>query len=76
LRGAQAAIDLGACRIININLAASAAIMLRDSSHCLDRNIPAWCGGMLGAEWPRSQHRRVNFPGYTLPGDVSASKRY
>jgi len=79
LRGAQAAIDLGACRIINIKLGRvggySSAREIQ--AYCLDRNIPAWCGGMLECGIGRAHNIAAStLPGYTLPGDVSASKRY
>jgi len=79
LRGAQAAIDLGACRIINIKLGrVGGYTSAREiQAYCLDRNIPAWCGGMLECGIGRAHNIAAStLPGYTLPGDVSASKRY
>ena len=78
-RDAQAAIDLGAARVINITLGPvgghSSAREIQ--SLCLARNIPAWCGGMLECGIGRAHNIAVSsLPGYTLPGDVSASKRY
>lgn len=78
-RDAQAAIDLGAARVINIKLGRvgghSSAREIQ--SLCLARNIPAWCGGMLECGIGRAHNIAVSsLPGYTLPGDVSASKRY
>ena len=79
LRGAQAAIDLGACRIINIKLGrVGGYTSAREiQAYCLGRNIPAWCGGMLECGIGRAHNIAAStLPGYTLPGDVSASKRY
>jgi o-succinylbenzoate synthase len=79
LRDAEAAIELGACGIINIKLGRvgghSAA---RDiQARCLSRKIPVWCGGMLECGIGRAHNIAVStLPGYTLPGDVSASQRY
>ena len=78
-RDAQNAIDLDAARVINIKLG-------RVGGHsgakevqalCLSRKVPSWCGGMLESGIGRVHNIAVSaLPGYTLPGDVSASKRY
>jgi O-succinylbenzoate synthase len=78
-RDAQAAIELGAARVINIKLGRvgghSSAREIQ--ALCLVRNIPAWCGGMLECGIGRAHNIAASsLPGYTLPGDVSASKRY
>jgi o-succinylbenzoate synthase len=44
---------------------------------CRENNVPVWCGGMLEAGIGRSHNIAVStLAGYTMPGDVSASKRY
>ena len=44
---------------------------------CLDRGIGLWCGGMLEAGIGRAHNIALStLAGFTLPGDVSASKRY
>ncbi len=76
---AEAAIELGACRIINIKVGRvggfSEAIKIDDI--CSKQDIPVWCGGMLESGIGRAHNialsTRANF---SLPGDVSASKRY
>ena len=79
IRDAATAIELGAARIINIKLGrvgghSSAREM---QAYCLSKNIPVWCGGMLESGVGRAHNIAVSsLPGYTLPGDVSASKRY
>lgn len=78
-RDAQAAIELGAARVINIKLGRvgghSSAREIQ--ALCVARKIPAWCGGMLECGIGRAHNIAVSsLPGYTLPGDVSASKRY
>ena len=78
-RDAESAIELGAARVINIKLGRvggySSAREIQAS--CLARKIPAWCGGMLECGIGRAHNIAVaSLPGFTLPGDVSASKRY
>jgi O-succinylbenzoate synthase len=78
-RDAEAALDLGAARIINIKLGRvgghSSARQIQ--ALCVARSIPVWCGGMLECGIGRVHNIAVSsLPGYTLPGDVSASKRY
>ena len=46
-------------------------------AYCHERNIPVWCGGMLEAGIGRAHNIAMStLPGFVLPGDVSASKRY
>lgn len=78
-RMAQAAIELGACRIINIKVGRvggfSEAVAVHDAA--MNAGIPVWCGGMLEAGIGRAHNIALStLPGFTLPGDVSASKRY
>src|SRR5882672_243865 len=79
VRDAATAVELGAARIINIKLGRvgghSSARTIQ--GYCLAKNIPVWCGGMLESGIGRAHNIAVSsLPGYTLPGDVSASKRY
>jgi len=78
-RQALTAIELKTCRIINIKLGRvsghTEARELQDA--CRQRNIPVWCGGMLEAGIGRAHNIAMStLPGFTLPGDVSASRRY
>lgn len=78
-REAKQAIEIDACRIINIKLG-------RVGGHCeakaiqefaAKQNIPVWCGGMLEAGIGRAHNIAMStLAGFTLPGDVSASSRY
>lgn len=44
---------------------------------CRENNIPVWCGGMLESGIGRAHNIAIaTLAGYTMPGDVSASKRY
>ena len=76
---ARAAIEIGACKIINIKLGRvgghTAAKRIHDL--CKSRGIPVWCGGMLEAGIGRAHNIAMStLDNFTLPGDVSASKRY
>jgi O-succinylbenzoate synthase len=43
----------------------------------MERGVPVWCGGMLETGIGRAHNIALSsLPGFTLPGDVSASKRY
>jgi o-succinylbenzoate synthase len=73
------AIDLGACRIINLKLGrvGGHAQAKRIENIARDRNIPVWCGGMLESGIGRAHNiAMATLPGFALPGDVSASARY
>ena len=44
---------------------------------CHSRKIPVWCGGMLESGVGRSHNIALStLVNFSLPGDVSASKRY
>jgi o-succinylbenzoate synthase len=76
---ALAAIQLDACRIINIKLGRVGGHSSARSIHdlCFVRRVPVWCGGMLEAGIGRAHNIAMStLPGFTLPGDVSASSRY
>jgi o-succinylbenzoate synthase len=76
---AESAIDVKACRIINIKLGrvGGHAEARRVHDVCKSRGIPVWCGGMLEAGIGRAHNIAMStLPGFTLPGDVSASARY
>ena len=73
------AIDEGACRIINIKPGRigghGESIRLHDL--CVSRGIPVWHGGMLESGIGRAHNLHLSsLPGFSLPGDVAASRRY
>ncbi len=79
LRDAEAAIRLGACRVINIKLGrvSGHAEARRIQAYCMEHSIPVWCGGMLESGIGRAHNIAISsLPGFVLPGDISASKRY
>jgi len=78
-RDAEAALDLGACRIVNIKLGRVGGFREARRVHdlCQARGVPVWCGGMLEAGIGRAHNIALStLENFRLPGDVSASKRY
>jgi O-succinylbenzoate synthase len=76
---ARAAIELGACKIINIKLGRVGGFTVARRIHdlCQRHGIPVWCGGMLESGIGRAHNIALStLANFTLPGDVSASKRY
>ena len=76
---ARKAVELGSCRIINVKLGrvGGYAEALRLNDYCASIGIPLWCGGMLESGVGRAHNIALStLSGFTLPGDVSASKRY
>lgn len=76
---ARKAIELKSGKIINVKLGrvgghAQARLV---EKVCRENNIPVWCGGMLESGIGRAHNIAMStLEGFTLPGDVSASKRY
>ncbi|HEX8473830.1 MAG TPA: o-succinylbenzoate synthase [Pyrinomonadaceae bacterium] len=76
---ARKAIELGACRIVNIKLGrvGGHSEAQRVERVCRENNVPVWCGGMLESGIGRAHNiAMATLEGFTLPGDVSASARY
>ena len=76
---ARAAIELGSCRIVNIKAGRvgglTAAVRIHDL--CREHGLPVWCGGLLETGIGRAHNLALStLPGFSLPGDVSASARY
>lgn len=76
---AQAAISLGACKIINIKLGRVGGYTPARQIHdlCQANDIPVWCGGMLESGIGRAHNIALStLANFSLPGDVAASRRY
>lgn len=76
---AERALELGACRVINLKPARvggfDAALEIHE--RCVERVVPLWCGGMLESGVGRAHNVALaTLPGFTLPGDLSPSRRY
>ena len=79
VRHARQALDMEACRVINIKAGRvgglSQAVAIHDL--CRSRGVPVWCGGMLETGVGRASNLALaSLPGFLLPGDISASDRY
>jgi O-succinylbenzoate synthase len=78
-RHAVGAIESGACQIVNIKLGRVGGHTSARKVHnvCRERGVRVWCGGMLESGVGRAHNIAMStLPGFTLPGDVSASQRY
>jgi O-succinylbenzoate synthase len=78
-RVAETALALGACRIVNVKAGRVGGYLeaVRVHDVCTARSVPVWCGGMLETGIGRAANVALAaLPGFTLPGDTSASDRY
>jgi o-succinylbenzoate synthase len=78
-RHARYALEMEACRIINIKPARVGGLSqaLAIHEYCRQRDVPVWCGGMLETGIGRASNLAIaSLPGFILPGDISASDRY
>ncbi len=75
----ELALQLGACRVINIKpgRVGGYAESLRIHDMMQAHGLPVWCGGMLESGVGRAYNVALaSLPNFTLPGDISASRRY
>lgn len=73
------AIERGATSIVNIKPGRMGGYLeaLRVHDACRALDVPVWCGGMLETGVGRAANVALAaLPGFTLPGDTSASGRY
>lgn len=78
-RHARYAIEMNACRVINIKAARVGGLTEAVAVHslCQAHNIPVWCGGMLETGVGRASNLALaSLPNFVLPADISASDRY
>jgi O-succinylbenzoate synthase len=78
-RDAAFAVDVGACRIVNIKVGRVGGFTEARKIHdvCQAGRVPVWCGGMLESGIGRAHNIAIStLENFRLPGDVSASKRY
>jgi len=76
---ARKAIEINACKIINIKVGRVGGLFEAIKMHnlCEENNIPVWCGGMLEAGIGRAHNIAVaSLSNFSIPGDTSASSRY
>ncbi len=77
--GTADAIELGACEIANIKPGRVGGYLEAVHIHdlCVAKGVPVWCGGMLETGIGRAANAALAaLPGFTLPGDISASTRF
>lgn len=78
-RHARYAIEMEACKIINIKPGRVGGLSqgIEVQNLCLKIGMPVWCGGSLETGIGRASNLAIaSLPGFTLPGDISASDRY
>jgi O-succinylbenzoate synthase len=76
---AKQALEMDACRVINIKPGRVRGLQRSKEIHdlCVRMNVPVWCGGMLETGIGRAFNVALaSLPGFTLPSDISASKHY
>jgi len=79
LRHARQALEMDACRIVNIKAGRVGGLYeaLAIHDHCQEKNIPVWCGGMLETGIGRAANLALaSLPNFRFPGDISATDRY
>ncbi|MFD9907195.1 o-succinylbenzoate synthase [Streptomyces sp. NPDC059063] len=78
-RAAADAIALGATSVVNIKPGRVGGYLEARRIHdvCAAHGVPVWCGGMLETGLGRAANVALAaLPGFTVPGDTSASDRY
>jgi O-succinylbenzoate synthase len=78
-RLARQALEMKACRVINIKPGRVGGLSQGVAIHdlCQAEGIPVWCGGMLETGVGRASNLAIaSLPGFSLPGDISATDRY
>lgn len=76
---ARKAIELGACKIINLKIGRVGGIAesIKIHNYCAEHGVPVWCGGMLEAGVGRAHNIALtSLPQFILPGDTAGSSRY
>ena len=79
LQTAADLIELGAAEVVNIKPGRVGGYLEARRIHdlCVDRGVPVWCGGMVETGIGRAANAALAaLPGFTLPGDISASSRF
>jgi O-succinylbenzoate synthase len=76
---ARKALEIDACRVINIKPGRVGGLLESLAVHdlCQGADVPVWCGGMLETGVGRAANLALaSLPGFSLPGDISATDRY
>ena len=78
-RHARQALEMKACRIVNIKPGRVGGLSQAIAIHnlCHSEGVPVWCGGMLETGVGRAANLALaSLPGFIFPGDISATDRY
>lgn len=78
-KAARDALALGSASVVNVKAGRVGGYLeaVRIHDLCRDAGVPVWCGGMLETGIGRAANAALAaLPGFTLPGDVSASSRF
>lgn len=73
------ALELGSCQIVNVKIGRVGGLTEAKRIHdlCVDQEVDLWVGGMLESGVSRAHNIALaSLPGFTIPGDISASSRY
>ncbi len=79
LRHARQALEMKACRVVNIKPGRVGGLSQAIAIHnlCHAEGVPVWCGGMLETGVGRAANLALaSLPGFIFPGDISATDRY
>jgi O-succinylbenzoate synthase len=79
MQSAAVAISLGSCSVVNLKAGRVGGYLEAKAVHdlCVSKGVPLWCGGMLETGIGRAANLALaSLPGFSLPGDISASDRY
>jgi O-succinylbenzoate synthase len=74
----KAALDLGACTVVNIKVGRVGGLQSVREIHdlCVARGVPMWCGGMLETGIGRAHNIHLaTMPGFVFPGDTASASR-
>ncbi len=72
-------LEMDAGRVVNLKPGRVGGFASSLAIHdlCVREDVPLWCGGMLESGIGRAHNVALaSLPGFTLPGDLSASSRY
>ncbi len=73
------AVRLGACSVVNVKPGRVGGLLEAKKIHdfCVTSGVALWCGGMLETGVGRASNVALAaLPGFSIPGDLSASSRY
>jgi O-succinylbenzoate synthase len=79
VRAVMTALELGACSVVNVKAGRLGGYLAAVRAHdaCVRRGAAAFCGGMVETGLARAANVALaSLPGFSVPGDLSASGRF